>query len=54
MGLDISTTCIGICLMEYNDSTPYGKILELTHVNPKVSKKINSIMINFFWKICFF
>ena len=40
MGLDISTTCIGICLMEYNDSTPYGKILELTHVNPKVSKKI--------------
>lgn len=43
MGLDISTTCIGICLMEYNDSTPYGKILELTHVNPKVSKKINKI-----------
>ena len=43
MGLDISTTCIGICLMEYNDENPYGKIIELTHVNPKVSKKIKTI-----------
>jgi hypothetical protein len=44
MGLDISTTCIGICLMEYDESTaPYGKILELTHVNPKVSSKIKGV-----------
>ena len=43
MGLDISTTCIGICLMEYDGENPYGKIIELTHVNPKVSKKINQI-----------
>lgn len=41
MGLDISTTCIGICLMEYDGE--YGKIIELTHVNPKVSKKISKI-----------
>jgi hypothetical protein len=39
MGLDISTTCIGICLMEYDEINPYGKIIELTHVNPKVTKK---------------
>ena len=43
MGLDISTTCIGICLLEYDGETPYGKIIELTHVNPKVSKKIKTI-----------
>lgn len=43
MGLDISTTCIGICLLEYDETTPYGKIIELTHVNPKVSKKVNKI-----------
>lgn len=43
MGLDISTTCIGICLLEYDETTPYGNIIELTHVNPKVSKKINKI-----------
>lgn len=43
MGLDISTTCIGICLLEYNENDKYGKILELTHVNPKVSKKIKGI-----------
>ena len=43
MGLDISTTCIGICLMEYNEKNPNGKIIELTHVNPKVNKKINKI-----------
>ena len=43
MGLDISTTCIGVCLLEYNNNSKYGKILELTHVNPKVSKKIKGI-----------
>lgn len=43
MGLDISTTCIGVCLLEYDGSSPYGKILELTHVSPKVSSKIKGI-----------
>jgi len=38
LGFDISTKTIGICLLE-NDDTEYGKILELTHINPKVPKK---------------
>lgn len=43
MGLDISTACIGVCLLEYNDNYPHGKILELTHISPKVSNKIKGI-----------
>lgn len=43
MGLDISTTCIGICLLEYDVETEYGKILELTHVSPKVPKSVKGI-----------
>ena len=42
MGLDISTTCIGVCILE-DDGSEYGKILELTHVNPKVPTKIKGI-----------
>jgi len=38
LGCDVSTTTIGICLIE-DDGSPYGKILELTHINPKVPKK---------------
>lgn len=53
MGLDISTTCIGICLMEYNGTNDYGQIIELTHVNPKVSKKIKTIEALFLKKRIF-
>lgn len=42
LGLDISTKTIGVCLLE-DDNTEYGKILELTHINPKVPSKISSI-----------
>ena len=42
LGLDISTQTIGICLLE-DDGSQYGKILELTHINPKVSSKIKGI-----------
>ena len=42
MGLDISTTCIGVCILE-NDGSEYGKVLELTHVSPKIPKKIKGI-----------
>lgn len=38
LSLDISTTTIGICLLE-DDGSEYGKILELTHINPKVPRK---------------
>ena len=40
LGLDVSTTTIGICLM-LNDGSEHGKIIELTHVSPKVSSKID-------------
>ncbi|MBR6516698.1 MAG: hypothetical protein IKT40_07545, partial [Bacilli bacterium] len=42
MGLDISTTCIGVCILE-NDGSENGKVLELTHVSPKIPKKIKGI-----------
>lgn len=38
LGLDVSTQCIGVCILE-DDGSQYGKILELTHINPKVPKK---------------
>ena len=42
LGLDVSTTTIGICLLLEDDSD-YGKIIELTHIAPKVSSKIKGI-----------
>ena len=42
MGLDISTTCIGVCILE-DDGSEYGKVLELTHVSPKIPRKIKGI-----------
>ena len=42
MGLDISTACIGISIV-IDDGSDYGKIVELTHINPKVSSKIKGI-----------
>lgn len=42
LGLDVSTTCIGCCLL-WNDGSKYGKVIELTHIVPKVSKKIKTI-----------
>lgn len=53
MGLDISTTCIGICLLEYDKSSMYGKILELTHVSPKVPKGVKGIETLFLKKKIF-
>lgn len=42
LGLDISTTTIGVCLL-LDDGTDYGKIIELTHISPKISSKIKGI-----------
>lgn len=42
LSLDVSTQCIGITLV-IDDGSEYGKILELTHINPKVSSKIKGI-----------
>lgn len=42
LGLDISTTTIGCCLL-LNDGSDYGKIIELTHISPKVPKGTDTI-----------
>jgi hypothetical protein len=42
MGLDVSTQTIGVCIL-IDDGSDYGKIVELTHINPKVSNKIKGI-----------
>ena len=42
LGLDISTKTIGISLIE-DDDTDYGKIIELTHINPRISTKVKGI-----------
>lgn len=42
LGLDVSTSTIGISVV-LDDGSEYGKIIELTHVAPKVSKKIEGI-----------
>lgn len=42
LGMDVSSACIGCCIL-LNDGSESGKIIELTHIVPKVSKKIKSI-----------
>lgn len=42
LGLDVSTACIGISII-IDDGSDYGKIVELTHISPKVSSKIKGI-----------
>ena len=42
LGLDVSTQCIGICIL-IDDNSEHGKIVELTHINHKVSSKVKGI-----------
>lgn len=42
MGLDVSTKTIGVCVL-LNDSTNYKKIIELTHISPKIKEKVENI-----------
>lgn len=42
MGLDVSTSTIGLCIV-LDDGSDYGKILELTHISPKIPSKIKGI-----------
>ena len=42
MGLDVSTQTIGVCIL-IDDGSEYGKIVELTHINPKIPRKVNGI-----------
>ena len=42
MGLDVSTACIGVSIVaDFGDDKP--EIIKITHVSPKVSKKIKGI-----------
>lgn len=54
LALDVSTETIGICLI-WDDGSDYGKIIELTHISPKASKKEypNPIHRLFIKKRCF-
>ena len=42
LALYISTQTIGFCLLE-DDGSDYGKIIELTHISPKISSKVKGI-----------
>ena len=42
LGLDVSTSTIGISIV-LDDKSEHGKIIELSHVAPKVDKKIKGI-----------
>lgn len=41
LGLDVSTTTIGCCLMTYEDGVK--NVIKLTHITPKISSKIKGI-----------
>jgi hypothetical protein len=42
MALDVSTACIGITVL-IEDGSDYGKIVEMTHISPKVPSKMKGI-----------
>lgn len=42
LGLDVSTSCIGVTVL-MDDGSEYGKILELTHINPRLSSKVKGM-----------
>ena len=42
LGLDISTECIGVCIL-IDDGTEEGKVVELTHIMPKTPNKMKPI-----------
>lgn len=46
LGLDISTSCVGVTVLE-DDGSKYGKILEITHITPKAEKKLDKDEILF-------
>lgn len=43
LGLDVSTTCIGIAILEDNGKGEKPKIIAITHKAPKISNKIKGI-----------
>ena len=53
LGLDVSTACIGACIVKDDGVSEYPEIIELTHKSPKVSKKIKGIEALFLRKNIF-
>lgn len=51
LGLDVSTTTIGVCLMRVNSEET--KLIKLTHISPKVSSNIKGIETLFLKKEIF-
>lgn len=49
LGLDVSTSCIGVCLL-YDDDSEYCKIIELTHIKPKISSSVKDLNEQLFLK----
>ena len=52
LGLDISTACIGVCVVKDN-GTDKPEILHLSHKTPKISRKIKGIEALFLRKQIF-
>lgn len=53
LGLDVSTSCIGISIIEDNGIDEVPKIIAITHKSPKVSSKIKGIESMFLKKKIF-
>lgn len=53
LGLDVSTSCIGISIVEDDGSDNPPKIIAITHKSPKVSKKIKGVEALFMRKKIF-
>lgn len=53
LGLDVSTACIGYCIM-IDDGSDFGKILTLGHISPKVGKGVKGIESLFIKKKIFY
>jgi hypothetical protein len=49
MALDVSTACIGITVL-VEDGSEYGRIIEMTHISPKVPSKMKGIEAMFIKK----
>jgi len=45
LGLDVSTSTVGVCLMDEN-----GKLIELTHITPKVKKPLPESKLEILFK----
>ena len=43
LGLDVSTKCVGACIVKDDGDSDKPEILKLTHVSPKVGRKVNEV-----------